>query len=141
MSASAAQQNRDSRKVKRVRLERPMRVVIASIGAQIRYETTARDISHTGFFLFGQRRFSVFYSRVVFVLDRLFAVRRKFYAVDDIFFVGDFRAKRGAACGVGATFDSAVFEHSFGEFAVAFGGRQTAFVSDERFGHVANLGD
>jgi PilZ domain len=50
MSASA-QQNRDSRKVKRVRLERPMRVVIASIGAQIRYETTARDISHTGFFL------------------------------------------------------------------------------------------
>ncbi|WP_176737071.1 PilZ domain-containing protein [Oligoflexus tunisiensis] len=49
MSASA--QNRDSRKVKRVRLERPMRVVIASIGAQVRYETTARDISHTGFFL------------------------------------------------------------------------------------------
>lgn len=50
MSASA-QQNRESRKVKRVRLERPMRVVIASIGAQVRYETTARDISHTGFFL------------------------------------------------------------------------------------------
>lgn len=50
MSASA-QQNRDSRKVKRVRLERPMRVVISSIGALVRYETTARDISHTGFFL------------------------------------------------------------------------------------------
>ena len=43
--------SRESRKVKRVRLERPMRVVIASIGAHIRYETTARDISHTGFFL------------------------------------------------------------------------------------------
>ena len=44
-------QSRDSRKVRRVRLDRPMRVVIASIGAQVRYETTARDISHTGFFL------------------------------------------------------------------------------------------
>lgn len=48
MSAPA---NRDSRKVKRVRLERPMRVVISSIGALVRYETSARDISHTGFFL------------------------------------------------------------------------------------------
>jgi hypothetical protein len=44
-------QSRESRKVKRIRLEKPMRVVIASIGAHIRYETTARDISHTGFFL------------------------------------------------------------------------------------------
>ncbi len=44
-------QSRESRKMKRVRLGRPMRVVIASIGAQVRYETTARDVSHTGFFL------------------------------------------------------------------------------------------
>ena len=43
--------SRESRKMKRIRLERPMRVVIASIGAQVRYETTARDVSHTGFFL------------------------------------------------------------------------------------------
>ncbi|MCX6127950.1 MAG: PilZ domain-containing protein [Proteobacteria bacterium] len=47
----SAQSSRESRKVKRIRLERPMRVIIGSIGAHIRYETTARDISHNGFFL------------------------------------------------------------------------------------------
>lgn len=48
---SAQKSSRESRKVKRIRLERSLRVVIASIGGTIRYETTARDISHTGFFL------------------------------------------------------------------------------------------
>lgn len=44
-------QDRESRRVKRIRLERPMKVVIGSIGANIRYETSARDVSYTGFFL------------------------------------------------------------------------------------------
>ena len=44
-------QSKENRKVKRLRLERSVRVVIGSIGAQNRYEVSTRDISHTGFFL------------------------------------------------------------------------------------------
>ena len=44
-------QSKENRKVKRLRLERSVRVVIGSIGAQNRYEVSTRDIAHTGFFL------------------------------------------------------------------------------------------
>jgi hypothetical protein len=43
--------NRDHRRVKRIRLNHPLRVVMCSIGAQVRYELQTRDISNTGFFL------------------------------------------------------------------------------------------
>ena len=41
----------ESRKVKRVHLENPIKVVICSIGGGIKYDMTTRDISSTGFFL------------------------------------------------------------------------------------------
>ncbi|MBC7660350.1 MAG: PilZ domain-containing protein [Chitinophagaceae bacterium] len=44
-------QGRENRKVKRVALDKPLRVIISSIGAQVRYEVSTRDISHSGFFL------------------------------------------------------------------------------------------
>lgn len=44
-------QGRENRKVKRVALDEPLRVIISSIGAQVRYEVSTRDISHSGFFL------------------------------------------------------------------------------------------
>lgn len=43
--------NRENRRVKRIRLTAPLRVVMGSIGANIRYDLTTRDVSHTGFFL------------------------------------------------------------------------------------------
>ncbi|MGE0174111.1 MAG: PilZ domain-containing protein [Oligoflexales bacterium] len=43
--------NRDHRRVKRIRLDQPLRVVMCSIGAQVKYELQTRDISNTGFFL------------------------------------------------------------------------------------------
>ena len=43
--------NGESRKVKRVRLTNPIKVVICSIGGQVRYDLTTKDISTTGFFL------------------------------------------------------------------------------------------
>ncbi|MFY7927259.1 MAG: PilZ domain-containing protein [Oligoflexus sp.] len=44
-------QSRENRRVTRLRLPKALKVVIGSIGAQIRYEVSTRDISHTGFFL------------------------------------------------------------------------------------------
>lgn len=42
---------RENRKVRRLILDKPLKVQICSIGAQIKYELTTRNISHTGFFL------------------------------------------------------------------------------------------
>ncbi len=44
-------QGRENRKVKRVALQNPIRMIISSIGGQVRYEVSSRDISHSGFFL------------------------------------------------------------------------------------------
>lgn len=44
-------QGRENRKFKRVALDLPLKVIISSIGAQVRYEVSTRDISHSGFFL------------------------------------------------------------------------------------------
>jgi len=42
---------KESRKNIRIKLPRPLRVVMGSIGAEVRYDVTTRNISHTGFFL------------------------------------------------------------------------------------------
>lgn len=42
---------RENRKVTRLKLKGPLRVVIGSIGADIRYDLTTRNVSITGFFL------------------------------------------------------------------------------------------
>lgn len=42
---------KESRKNIRIKLTRPLRVVMGSIGAEVRYDVTTRNISHTGFFL------------------------------------------------------------------------------------------
>jgi hypothetical protein len=42
---------KESRKNNRLKLETPLRVVMGSIGADIRYDMVTRNISHTGFFL------------------------------------------------------------------------------------------
>lgn len=42
---------RENRKVRRLLLDRELKVLICSIGAQVKYELSTRNISHTGFFL------------------------------------------------------------------------------------------
>lgn len=42
---------KDNRKVGRVKLEHPLKVVIGSIGADVRYDLLTKDISPNGFFL------------------------------------------------------------------------------------------
>lgn len=42
---------KESRKNNRIKLEGGLRVVMGSIGADVRYDMTSRNISHTGFFL------------------------------------------------------------------------------------------
>lgn len=42
---------RENRKVQRVILKEPLKVVLCSIGAEVKYELTTRDVSNTGFFL------------------------------------------------------------------------------------------
>lgn len=42
---------RENRKVTRLILEEPLKVVLCSIGAQVRYELATQNISYTGFFL------------------------------------------------------------------------------------------
>lgn len=42
---------KESRKNLRVKLKSALRVVMGSIGAEVRYDVTTRNISHTGFFL------------------------------------------------------------------------------------------
>lgn len=43
--------NRDNRKVFRIKLEEPLKVVMGSIGADIKYDLLTNDISPNGFFL------------------------------------------------------------------------------------------
>lgn len=43
--------SRENRKVKRVILNDPLKVVMCSIGAQVKYELTTRNVSYNGFFL------------------------------------------------------------------------------------------
>lgn len=42
---------KESRKTGRLKLEQPLRVVMGSIGADVKYDMVSRNISHTGFFL------------------------------------------------------------------------------------------
>ena len=42
---------KESRKVGRLRLKEPLRVVMGSLGSDVRYDMGSRNISHTGFFL------------------------------------------------------------------------------------------
>jgi hypothetical protein len=42
---------KESRKVGRIKFEAPLRVVMGSIGADVKYDMGTRNISHTGFFL------------------------------------------------------------------------------------------
>lgn len=42
---------RENRKVKRIRLDEPLKVLLCSIGAEVKYELTTRDVSYNGFFL------------------------------------------------------------------------------------------
>jgi len=49
--ASAPNVNRENRKTRRVALSRPLKVVMGSIGAEMRYELLTRNISINGFFL------------------------------------------------------------------------------------------
>ncbi len=44
-------QQRENRKVKRVKLEKPMKVVMGSIGSTVRYDLLTRNVSINGFFL------------------------------------------------------------------------------------------
>ena len=43
--------SRENRKVNRVKLHDPLKVVICSIGAHVKYELTTSDVSNNGFFL------------------------------------------------------------------------------------------
>ncbi|MBF0440761.1 MAG: PilZ domain-containing protein [Oligoflexales bacterium] len=42
---------RENRRGGRIILQHPLKVVMCSIGAQVRYEVMTRNVSHTGFFL------------------------------------------------------------------------------------------
>jgi hypothetical protein len=42
---------KESRKTGRLKLDQPLRVVMGSIGADVKYDMVSRNISHTGFFL------------------------------------------------------------------------------------------
>lgn len=48
---SGSGRGRENRRVKRIRLEQPLKVVIGSIGADVRYDLMTVDVSDTGFFL------------------------------------------------------------------------------------------
>ena len=43
--------SRENRKVNRIKLDDPLKVVICSIGAHVKYELTTSDVSNNGFFL------------------------------------------------------------------------------------------
>lgn len=43
--------SRENRKNQRITLDEPLRVVMCSIGGQVRYELATRNVSNTGFFL------------------------------------------------------------------------------------------
>ena len=42
---------KESRKNGRIKFDQPLRVVMGSIGSEVKYDMTTRNISHTGFFL------------------------------------------------------------------------------------------
>lgn len=42
---------KESRRNGRIKLDAPLRVVMGSIGAEVRYDMTTSNVSHTGFFL------------------------------------------------------------------------------------------
>jgi hypothetical protein len=48
---SKASKRKESRRNIRIRLPDPLKVVMGSIGAEVRYDLETRNISHTGFFL------------------------------------------------------------------------------------------
>jgi hypothetical protein len=43
--------SKESRKNNRIKFDSPLRVVMGSIGADVKYDMSTRNISHTGFFL------------------------------------------------------------------------------------------
>lgn len=45
------ERNRENRRNGRVVLEQPLKVVMCSLGAQVKYQLMTRDVSSTGFFL------------------------------------------------------------------------------------------
>jgi hypothetical protein len=49
--AANKEKEKENRKTKRVTLEKPLKVVMGSIGAQMRYELLTRSVSINGFFL------------------------------------------------------------------------------------------
>ena len=46
-----AKDKKENRRVPRLRLEIPLKVVMGSMGATVRYDLATQDISHNGFFL------------------------------------------------------------------------------------------
>jgi hypothetical protein len=42
---------KESRRNGRIKLKEPLRVVMGSLGAEVRYDLQTRNVSHTGFFL------------------------------------------------------------------------------------------
>jgi hypothetical protein len=48
---SGSGRGRENRRVKRIRLSEPLKVIIGSIGADVRYNLMTIDVSDTGFFL------------------------------------------------------------------------------------------
>ena len=42
---------KESRKNNRIKFEHPLKVVMGSIGSEVKYDMSTRNISHTGFFL------------------------------------------------------------------------------------------
>ncbi len=51
MAGPSSQQSRENRKTKRVQLKKPLKVVMGSIGAEMRYDLETRNVSINGFFL------------------------------------------------------------------------------------------
>jgi hypothetical protein len=43
--------SRDNRKVKRISLSEPLKVILCSIGGNVKYELSTRNLSNSGFFL------------------------------------------------------------------------------------------
>ena len=48
---STLQQRRENRKAGRLELEKPLKVVMGSIGAQVKYTASTRNVSYSGIFL------------------------------------------------------------------------------------------
>jgi len=48
---STSSRSKESRRNGRIKLGEPLRVVMGSLGADVRYDLATRNVSHTGFFL------------------------------------------------------------------------------------------